>query len=120
DPNNASYEVLFADVDVDNFIGFADGKENKMDQSKCLEVVGSPLTLIFDGACSKIGNGASIVLLSPSLEEFAFSFKLNFECTNEIFEYEALLLGLRIAWKYGVKDIIAKGYLELVFKQIRK
>ncbi|KAH9307058.1 hypothetical protein KI387_011462, partial [Taxus chinensis] len=24
DPNNASYEVLFADVDADNFIGFAD------------------------------------------------------------------------------------------------
>ncbi|KAH9315166.1 hypothetical protein KI387_023793 [Taxus chinensis] len=37
DPNNASYEVLFVDVDADNFIGFADGKEHKMDQSKCLE-----------------------------------------------------------------------------------
>ncbi|KAH9294480.1 hypothetical protein KI387_040316, partial [Taxus chinensis] len=37
DPNNASYEVLFADVDADNFIGFADGKEHKIDQSKCLE-----------------------------------------------------------------------------------
>ncbi|KAH9313597.1 hypothetical protein KI387_022224, partial [Taxus chinensis] len=45
---------------------------------------------------------------------------LNFECTNNIAEYEALLLGLRIAWKYGVKDIIAKGDSELVVKQIRK
>ncbi|KAH9326791.1 hypothetical protein KI387_006969, partial [Taxus chinensis] len=45
---------------------------------------------------------------------------LNFECTNNIVEYEALLLGLRIAWKYGVKDIIAKGDSELVVKQIRK
>ncbi|KAH9323752.1 hypothetical protein KI387_018391, partial [Taxus chinensis] len=36
DPNNASYEVLFADVDVDKFIGFADGKENKMEKSECL------------------------------------------------------------------------------------
>ncbi|KAH9311489.1 hypothetical protein KI387_026524, partial [Taxus chinensis] len=36
DPNNASYEVLFVDVDVDNFIGFADGKKNKLDKSDCL------------------------------------------------------------------------------------
>ncbi|KAH9313489.1 hypothetical protein KI387_022116, partial [Taxus chinensis] len=37
DPNNASYEVLFVDVDADNFTGFIDGKEHKMDQSNCLE-----------------------------------------------------------------------------------
>ncbi|KAH9325480.1 hypothetical protein KI387_005658, partial [Taxus chinensis] len=37
DPNNASYEVLFADVDADKCFGFVDGKEHKMDQSKCLE-----------------------------------------------------------------------------------
>ncbi|KAH9331769.1 hypothetical protein KI387_003877, partial [Taxus chinensis] len=101
-------------------IGFSDGKENKMEKSKCLDMVGSPWTLLFNGACSKFGNGAGIVLLSPSLEEFAFSFKLNFECTNNVAEYEALLLGLRIAWKYGVKDIVAKGDSELVVKQIRK
>ncbi|KAH9314540.1 hypothetical protein KI387_023167, partial [Taxus chinensis] len=47
-------------------------------------------------------------------EEFVFSFKLNFECTNNIVEYEALLLGLRIAWKYGIKDIIVKGDSKLI------
>ncbi|KAH9291061.1 hypothetical protein KI387_044632, partial [Taxus chinensis] len=120
DPNNASYEVLFVDVDADNFIGFADGKEKKMDQSKFLEVIGFPWTLLFDGDFSKFGNGAGIVLLSPSLEEFVFSFKLNFECSNNIVEYEALLSGLRISWKYGVKDIISKGYSDIVVKQIRK
>ncbi|KAH9308884.1 hypothetical protein KI387_036795, partial [Taxus chinensis] len=38
DPNNASYEVLFVDVDAENFIGFSDGKEHKMDRSKCLDM----------------------------------------------------------------------------------
>ncbi|KAH9311422.1 hypothetical protein KI387_026457, partial [Taxus chinensis] len=105
---------------VENFIGFVDGKENKMEKSKFLDMVGSPWTLLFDGACSKFENGAGIVLLSPSLEDFSFSFKLNFECTNNIAEYEAFILGLIIAWKYGVKDIVAKGDLEMVVKQIRK
>ncbi|KAH9303254.1 hypothetical protein KI387_014837 [Taxus chinensis] len=59
-------------------------------------------------------------MLSPSLEEFSFSLKLNFECTKNIAKYEALLLGLRIAWKYGVKDIVAKGDSDLVVKQVRK
>ncbi|KAH9308573.1 hypothetical protein KI387_036484, partial [Taxus chinensis] len=88
-----------------------------MDKLECLDMIGPPWTLLFDGACSKVGNGAGIVLVSPNLEEFLFSFKLNFECTNNIAEYEALLLGLRIAWKYGVKDIFAKGDSELVVKQ---
>ncbi|KAH9308660.1 hypothetical protein KI387_036571, partial [Taxus chinensis] len=60
DPNNASYEVLFTDVDAENFIGFVDGKDNKMEKSDCLDMVGSPWTFLFDGACSKFGNGAGI------------------------------------------------------------
>lgn len=44
DPNNASYEVSYADVDADSFIGFADGKERKIDQCKGIEQVGFPWT----------------------------------------------------------------------------
>ncbi|KAH9303302.1 hypothetical protein KI387_014885 [Taxus chinensis] len=35
--NNASYEVLYTSVDADNFVGFADGKEHKIEEFKCLE-----------------------------------------------------------------------------------
>ncbi|KAH9297491.1 hypothetical protein KI387_029173, partial [Taxus chinensis] len=36
DPNNSSYEVLYIDIDDDNFVGFSDGKEHKIDQCKYL------------------------------------------------------------------------------------
>lgn len=83
-PNNASYEVFYVDVDVDNFFGSADGKEHKIDQCKFLEQVGLPWTLLFYGAYSMFGNGVVIVLISLGHEDFDFSFKLNFECTNNI------------------------------------
>ena len=53
----------------------------------------------FDGAKSRHGVGAGIILISPSGEEKCFSFHLEFEATNNVAEYEALLLGLDISQK---------------------
>lgn len=36
DPNNASLKALYTSVDVDNFVGFFDGKEHKIEECKCL------------------------------------------------------------------------------------
>ena len=52
--------------------------------------------LYFDGASSKEGVGASIVLISLANEIITLSYKLEFDTTNNIAEYEALLLGLRV------------------------
>lgn len=47
--------------------------------------------MYFDGSCSKEGSGAGILFISPRGETFKYSFKLIFECTNNIVEYEALI-----------------------------
>ena len=67
----------------------------------------------FDGAKSRHGVGAGIVLISPSGEEKCFSFRLEFEATNNVAEYEALLLGLEIAWDQKIKcvSVIGDSYL---------
>jgi hypothetical protein len=39
--------------------------------------------------------GASILFISPSKESFPFSYKLNYETTNNVVEYEALFLDLK-------------------------
>jgi len=51
-------------------------------------------TLRFDGACNQNGNGAGVLLVSPPGKEFPHGFKLEFYCTNNVAEYEALILGL--------------------------
>jgi hypothetical protein len=58
-------------------------------------------TLQFDGACNKEGNGASVLLISPKGREFPHGFKLEFECTNNVAEYEVLMLGLETTRKDG-------------------
>jgi ribonuclease HI len=52
--------------------------------------------MYFDGASSWEGVGVGILLISPSGKFFPFSFRLQFETnsTNNVCEYEALVLGL--------------------------
>ena len=80
---------------------------------------GNLWTMFFDGACCKEGFGASIMLISPVGITYKFSFTLSFPCTNNILEYEALLLGLRLAYKYGIIFLKIIGYFELVISQVR-
>ena len=48
------------------------------------------------------GSGVGIVLISPQNNVIPMSYKLSFKCTNNMVEYEALILGLKEAIKIGV------------------
>ena len=75
--------------------------------------------MFFDGACYKDGSSVCILLISPIGTTNKFSFTLNFPCTNNIAEYEALLLELRLAYQYGMKCLQVIGNFELVVSKIR-
>ena len=75
--------------------------------------------MFFDFSCCKDGADAGILLISPTRVTYKFSFTLSFPCTNNIVEYEALLLGLRLAHKHGIKCLHIIGDFELVVSQVR-
>jgi ribonuclease HI len=75
--------------------------------------------MFFDGACSKEGSGAGIVFISPTKEVIPLSYKLEFDTTNNISEYEALLLGLKAAKNMGIDKIYVFGDSELIIHQIK-
>jgi ribonuclease HI len=75
--------------------------------------------MFFDGASSKVSVGAGVVLISPAQETTPLSYKLEFEATNNVAEYEALVLGLRAAKDMGIKEITMFGDVELVVNQVR-
>ena len=75
--------------------------------------------MFFYGSYCKDGAGAGILLISPAGITYKFSFTLSFPCTNNIAKYEALLLGLRIAHKHGIKCLHVIGDFELVISQVR-
>ena len=74
----------------------------------------------FDGAVRKQRVGAE-VWLHNHINRYSenHSYKLNFQCTNNIAEYEALMLGLKLLKRVGAKQIMVRGDSELIIKQIK-
>ncbi|XP_059076478.1 uncharacterized protein LOC131875815 [Cryptomeria japonica] len=115
--------VCFIQSDIDNF-----KVELKKPKTQSLTPIESSVKenkdqvwrMYFDGSCSKEGSGARIIFISPDGEMFKYSFKLIFECTNNIAEYEALLTGLNVATKHGIKLLSVFGDSELVISQIKQ
>jgi ribonuclease HI len=70
--------------------------------------------MYFDGAYSREGNGVGVIFISLGGKTFKYSFLLTVECTSNIAKYEALLLGLNMAIRYGIKTLPIYGDSELV------
>jgi hypothetical protein len=65
--------------------------------------------IFFDGASSKEGVGAGVVFVSPCQDTILLSYKLEFEATNNVAEYEARVLGLRVAKDMGIEELSVFG-----------
>ncbi|XP_077217965.1 uncharacterized protein LOC143852465 [Tasmannia lanceolata] len=61
-------------------------------------------TMYFDGASNSRGRGVGIVLVSPRDEHIPISIKLEFECINNMAEYEACIVGLEAALSLEVQE----------------
>lgn len=76
-------------------------------------------SMYFDGSRDKNGSAAGVMLISPTLERYYFSFTLQFNCTNNVAEYESLIQGLLLAQKRGIQALSVYGDSELVVNQVR-
>jgi ribonuclease HI len=61
--------------------------------------------MFFDRASSSMGAGTGVVFVSPHQETVSLSYKLEFETTNNVVEYEALVLGMRAAKGLGIEEL---------------
>ena len=50
--------------------------------------------MYFDGASNALGLGVGAMLISPEGNHCPFTVKLSFDCSNNVVEYEACVLGL--------------------------
>ncbi|XP_075494140.1 uncharacterized protein LOC142531771 [Primulina tabacum] len=80
--------------------------------------VNQPWTLKFDGSSTERASGVGVVITSPAGVKTALSFNLDFPCTNNQAEYEALAIGLEILRDLGAKDVLIIGDSQLVLKQM--
>ncbi|KAG8473187.1 hypothetical protein CXB51_035220 [Gossypium anomalum] len=78
-----------------------------------------PWNLSFDGASNAVGNRIGAVLVSPNGDYYPFTCKLDFDCTKNMAEYEACIMGLRAAIKRGIKTLEVYGDSALVIYQLK-
>jgi ribonuclease HI len=64
--------------------------------------------------------GAAVVLVAPSKVRTCYAIKLDFSCTNNIVEYEALLLGLRKLKAMGIRRAILKTDSQVISGHVDK
>lgn len=73
----------------------------------------------FDGSHSKSSTVAGVRLVSPKDKIFNFAFRLEFDTTNNVAEYEALLLGLDIAKDMQIKNLKIIGDSDLIISPVK-
>ena len=64
-----------------------------------------------------------MLLIAPTGVHLKYVVQMHFpqeEATNNIAEYEGLLVGLRITVELGIKRLIVRGDSQLVIKQVNK
>jgi hypothetical protein len=77
-------------------------------------------TIFCDGSWGSFGAGATAIIISPSKVRTSYAAKLQFQCTNNIAEYEAVLLGLRKLKAMGVRRAVLKSDSQVIIGQVDK
>jgi ribonuclease HI len=77
-------------------------------------------TVFCDGFWGAFGAGAAAVLVAPSEVKTCYAVKLDFSCTNNVAEYEALLLGLRKLRAMGIRRAILKTDSQVIAGHVDK
>ena len=73
----------------------------------------------FDGSCTKRTAGARVWIHNKESDHAEIhACNLHFKCTNNIAEYEALILGLTLLRKLEARRITVRGDSELIIKQV--
>ena len=77
-------------------------------------------TLYTDGAWQHLGAGASTILIAPSGLRTKYAARIEFKATNNIAEYEGLILGLNKVKALRAKTLLEKTDSQVIAGQVKK
>ncbi|XP_052477705.1 uncharacterized protein LOC128033729 [Gossypium raimondii] len=75
--------------------------------------------LNFDKASNARGNGIGVVRVSPNGDHYLLTSKLDFDCTNNMTEYEACIMGIHPAIERKIKVLEVYRDSALVIYQLK-
>jgi len=74
--------------------------------------------MFFDGAARRDGAGAGVIFMSSQGEVLPHSFTLFELCSNNVAEYQALIVGLEMALEMGITRLDVYGDSKLIINQL--
>ena len=74
---------------------------------------------MFDGVSNAMGHGIGEILTSPCNTHIPFTTRLCFDCTNNVVEYEACVIGFEATVDLKIKILEVYGDSALVVYQVR-
>lgn len=83
-----------------------------------LNITTQPWQLYFDGSYTQHGSGAGILFVTPLGHTIPRSYRLTFRCTNNVAEYEALILGIKVAIEWKITELQVYGDSQLIIYQV--
>ncbi|XP_027090247.2 uncharacterized protein [Coffea arabica] len=81
-------------------------------------MVESSWSMYFDGAAHRDGAGAGVVFYTPEADILPYSFTLTRRCSNNVAEYQALILDLETAIDMKQLHLRVYGDSKLVVNQL--
>jgi ribonuclease HI len=84
------------------------------------QLVAQVWILYTNGTWGHLGAGASTVLISPSGTHSKYAAKLSFKPTNNVAEYNGLILGFNKAKALGAQTILVKTNSQVVAGQVEE
>ncbi|XP_055822105.1 uncharacterized protein LOC129890610 [Solanum dulcamara] len=74
--------------------------------------------VFFDGTVNHEGSGIGAILISESGQHYPMAAKLQFRCTNNMAEYEACIMGLKMAINKDIQELLVIEYSNLLIHQV--
>ncbi|XP_047260571.1 uncharacterized protein LOC124893755, partial [Capsicum annuum] len=88
------------------------------DEDSMAVEVRSPWKMYFDGAAHRDGVGVGVVFVTPQEEAIPYSFTLMNHCSNNVVEYQVLILGLEMVVDMKQLQLQVFGDSQLVIKKL--
>ena len=77
--------------------------------------------MFFDDTSSYLGVGAGVIFVAPDNQfviPFSYRLQWNVDHTNNVCEYEALVLGVEVVGRMKIKNLEVFGDAKLIMKQV--
>ena len=76
--------------------------------------------IVFDRAVNAYGKGIGVVIITPHGSHITFTARLTFDCTNNMAEYEACIMGFEKSIDLIIKILDVYGDSTLIINLIKR